>query len=154
MCAPTKNAIRARIDGIVARYYAMPRILSIIIQWFRLQFSSRQLIEAENLVLRQQLATLRLRNPKLVRTGLWDRAIFITLYRLFPSVLDSIPIVQPATILRWHRQGFRAYWRWKLGDRGGRPKIDAELRDLIRRISKENPLWGALRIHGEILLLG
>ncbi len=63
-------------------------------------------------------------------------------------------IVQPATLLRWHRQGFRAYWRWKSGRRGGRPKIDIELGDLIKRISKENPLWGAPRVHGEILLLG
>jgi len=132
----------------------MLRILSIILQWFRLQFKSRRSIEAENLVLRQQLVTLRLRSPKRVRVGFWNRFIFITLYQLFPSVLDSIHIVQPATILRWHRQGFRAYWRWKSGRRGGRPKIDVELRELIKRISKENLLWGAPRIHGELLLLG
>lgn len=132
----------------------MLRILLIIIQWFRLQFRSRRSIEAENLVLRHQLATLRLRRPMRTHVGLWGRIILVTLYQLFPSILDSIHIVQPATILRWHRQGFRTYWRWKSGRKGGRPKIDAELRDLIRRISKENPLWGAPRIHGELLLLG
>ncbi|NNE39770.1 MAG: transposase [Marinicaulis sp.] len=62
--------------------------------------------------------------------------------------------MQPATLLRWHRLGFRAYWRWNSGRKGGRPKIDVELRDLIRRISRKNPLWGAPRIHGELLLLG
>lgn len=76
------------------------------------------------------------------------------LYRLFLSGLAFTHIVQPATILRWHRQDFRTYWRWKSRDRAGRPKIDVELRDLIRRISIENPLWGAPRIYGELLLLG
>lgn len=132
----------------------MRRILLIIFQWFRLQFRLRPSIEAENLILRQQLVTLRLRSPKRVRVGFWNKLIFITLYRLFPSVLESIHIVQPATLLRWHRLGFRAYWRWNSGRKGGRPKIDVELRDLIRRISRENPLWGAPRIHGELLLLG
>jgi len=122
--------------------------------WFRLQFRARQSIEAENLVLRQQLAILRLRNPKRIQVGFWDRVILVAFYRLFPSVLDSIHIVQPATILRWHRKGFRVVWRWKSRRRSGRPKIDAELRDLIRRVSRENPLWGAPRIHGELLLLG
>ncbi len=97
---------------------------------------------------------LRLRRPKHIRVGFWSRVIIITLYRLCPSVLDFIHIVQPVTLLRWHRQGFRAYWRWKSGRRGGRPKVDAELRELIRRVSRENPLWGAPRIHGELLLLG
>ncbi len=105
-------------------------------------------------MLRQELVTLRLRCPKRVHAGFWNWFIFIALYRLFPSVLDSLHIVRPATLLRWHRQGFRAYWLWKSGRKGGRPKIDVELRDLIKRISKENPLWGAPRIHGELLLLG
>jgi transposase InsO family protein len=78
----------------------------------------------------------------------------VWLYRLYPSLLDAIIIVQPETVIRWHRRGFRAYWRWKLRHVGGRPRIDAEVRALIRRMSRENPLWGAPRIHGELLMLG
>jgi transposase InsO family protein len=74
--------------------------------------------------------------------------------RLMPSLLDLTQIVRPETILRWHRTGFRTYWRWKSRGRVGRPTIDRELRDLVRRMSKENPLWGAPRIHGELLKLG
>ncbi len=129
-------------------------ILLIIVQWFLLQVRSRRSIEAENLVLRHQLATLRLRSPKRTHVGFWNRIILVTVYKFSPSALNSIHIVQPATILRWHRQGFRNYWRWRSRRKGGRPKVDAELRDLIRRVSRENPLWGAPRIHGELLLLG
>ena len=68
--------------------------------------------------------------------------------------MDAIIVVKPETLLRWHRRGFRAYWRWKSWQFAGRPRIDRELRALIRRISKENPTWGAPRIHGELLMLG
>jgi hypothetical protein len=74
--------------------------------------------------------------------------------RLWPSLLNATRVVQPETILRWHRAGFTAFWRWKSRKRAGRPKIDRGLRDLIRRMSKENPKWGASRIHGELLMLG
>jgi hypothetical protein len=67
-------------------------------------------------------------------------------YRLFPSVLDAIIIVKPETVFRWHRRGFRAYWRWKSWRRSGRPRIDREVRTLIRRMSSDNPRWGAPRI--------
>jgi len=79
---------------------------------------------------------------------------FVWLYRLCPSALNVIAIIQPGTILRWHRAGFRLYWRWRSRARGGRPKIDQELRALIREISVANPLWGAPRIDGELLKLG
>ena len=78
----------------------------------------------------------------------------IQLYRWFPSVLKAITIVRPETLVRWHRAGFRRYWRWKSRSLGGRPQIDADLRALIRRMSVDNPLWGAPRIHGELLKLG
>jgi hypothetical protein len=81
-------------------------------------------------------------------------ADFGVVNRLYPSLLDAIIIVKPETLLRWHRRGFRAYWRWKSWRRGGRPRIDRELGALIRRMSKENPTWGAPRIHGELLMLG
>jgi transposase InsO family protein len=86
--------------------------------------------------------------------GWADRALFVWLHRGFPHILDAVTIVRPETIVRWHRMGFAAYWRWKSRCRGGRPQIDKEVRDLIRRISFENPLWGATRIHGELLKLG
>src|SRR6266704_4826577 len=74
--------------------------------------------------------------------------------RIWPGLLDISRVVKPETILRWHRSGFKAFWRWKSRNRAGRPKVARELRDLIRRMSKENPLWGAPRIHGELLMLG
>jgi hypothetical protein len=73
---------------------------------------------------------------------------------LFPSVLNAIAVVQPETIIRWHRTGFRLYWRWKSRARGGRPKVPVEIRRLIREMSLANRLWGAPRIHGELLKLG
>ena len=83
-----------------------------------------------------------------------DRLLFVWLYRLVPSLVNAAVIIQPDTIVRWHRAGFRFYWRWKSRSRGGRPKVAAEVRSLIRRMSLENSLWGAPRIHGELLKLG
>src|SRR5271169_6551018 len=83
-----------------------------------------------------------------------DRVFFIQLYRWFPPILKAITIIRPETLVRWHRAGFRRYWRWKSSSRGGRPQIETDLRALIRRMSFENPLWGAPRIHGELLKLG
>jgi hypothetical protein len=83
-----------------------------------------------------------------------DRLIFVWLYRQFLSLLDAIIIVKlPETLLRWHHRGFRAYWRWKSWRCGGRLRIDRGVQALIRRMSKENPTWGAPRIHGELLML-
>ena len=117
-------------------------------------FRSRADLEAENAVLRQQLIVAKRRAPKRVIITDVDRLILVWLCRLWPRLLDSMVIVQPETVLRWHRAGFRTFWRWKSRSAGGRPKIDAELRALIRRISRENVLWGAPRIHGELLKLG
>jgi transposase InsO family protein len=83
-----------------------------------------------------------------------DRWFLIQLYRWFPSILQVVKVVQPETLVRWHRAGFRRYWCWKSRPVGGRPQINAELCALIRRMSIENPLWGAPRIHGELLKLG
>jgi transposase InsO family protein len=104
--------------------------------------------------LRHQLIVLRRRAQSRVRLTNSDRWFLIQLYRWFPSILQVVAIVQPETLVRWHRAGFRCYWRWKSRPRGGRPQISAKLRALIRRISIENPLWGAPRIHGELLKLG
>jgi hypothetical protein len=84
-----------------------------------------------------------------------DRLILLLLYRVAPSVLDAMTIVRPETLLRWHRAGFRAFWRWKSrGRRAGRPQAPAEVRRLIREMSLANCFWGAPRIHGELLKLG
>jgi transposase InsO family protein len=86
--------------------------------------------------------------------GATDRLLFVLLYGLFPSALNAIAIVQPETIIRWHRTGFRLYWRWKSRSRGGRPKVPMEIRRLIREMNLANRLWGAPRLHGELLKLG
>jgi len=107
----------------------------------------------ENLALRQQLAAWKVRQPRppLAAT---DRIFWVVLSRFWKNWRSSLQIVQPETVVRWHRQGFRRYWAWKSRHRLGRPAISAELRDLIRRMSRANPLWGAPRIHGELLKLG
>jgi hypothetical protein len=117
-------------------------------------FKSKLRLEAENAVLRHQLIVLRRRLDGRVRLTNNDRWIFNQLYRWFPSILQVLTIIRPETLVRWHRAGFRCYWRWKSRPQGGRPQIDAELRVLIRRISVENALWGAPRIPGELLKLG
>src|SRR5215469_11922628 len=117
-------------------------------------FKSNLPPEAENAVLRHQLIVLRRRLHGRVRLTNHDRWFFIQLYHLFPAILRVLTIIRPETLVRWHRAGFRCYWRWKTNSRGGRPQIRIELRVLIRQMSTENPLWGAPRIHGELLKLG
>src|SRR5258708_22478756 len=117
-------------------------------------FKSKLRLEAENAVLRHELIVLRRRLHGRVRLTNNDRWFFIQLYRWFPSILKVLTIIRPETLLRWHRAGFRCYWRWKSRPQGGRAQIDTGLRVLIRRMSVENPLWGAPRIHGELLKLG
>jgi len=117
-------------------------------------FKSKRRLEAENAALRQQLIVLQRKVRGRVQFTNSDRLFFIQLYRWFPSVLNAITTFRPATLVRWHRAGFRRYWRWKSRNAGGRPQISADLRALIRRMSVENLLWGAPRIHGELLKLG
>jgi len=117
-------------------------------------FKSKLRLEAENAVLRHQLNVLRRRLHGRVRLTNSDRWFFIQLYRWFPAILQVLTIIRPETLVRWHRAGFRRYWRWKSNTRRGRPQIQTELRVLIRQMSMENPLWGAPRIHGELLRLG
>ena len=117
-------------------------------------FKSRRRLEAEILVLRHQLNVLQQRAPRRAHLRWADRALFTWLYRRCPRILDAITIVRPETVLRWHRMGFAAYWRWKSGSPGGRPRIAKEVRDLIRRMSLENPIWGAAKVHGELLKFG
>jgi hypothetical protein len=115
---------------------------------------SRSRLEAENVLLRHQLNVALRKAPARLRLRGCDRAILVWLVRLWPNLLGAVQVVKPETVLHWHRAGFRAFWRWKSKNRAGRPKIKRDLRDLIQRMSRENPLWGAPRIHGELLMLG
>jgi hypothetical protein len=119
-----------------------------------LTIKSKLRLEAENATLRHQLVVLRRKLKGRARLTSNDRWFFVQLYRWFPSILPVLIIVRPETLVRWLRAGFRRYWRWKSRSLGGRPQIDAELRALIRQISIDNSLWGASRIHGELLKLG
>src|SRR5215471_15931610 len=117
-------------------------------------FRSQAALEAEILVLRHQLNVLQRKCPKRVTLSSIDKLLLVGLYRLAPGTLDALKIIRPATLLRWHRSGFRAYWRWKSRSLGGRPPVPEDIRCLIREMSIANPLWGAPRTHGELLKLG
>ena len=132
----------------------MIRLFCFVLAVLASPFKSKLRLEAENAVLRHQLIILRRRLHGRVRLTNHDRWFFIQLYRWFPAILRVLTIMRPETLVRWHRAGFRRYWRWKSRRRGGRPPVETELRALIRRMSIENPLWGAPRIHGELLKLG
>jgi transposase InsO family protein len=117
-------------------------------------FKSQSRLEAENAALRHQLVVLKRKVSGRIEFTSGDRLFFILLYRWFPSVIKAMEIVRPETVVRWRRAGFRRYWRRKSRGWGGRPPISPELRALIRRMSRENVLWGAPRIQGELLKLG
>jgi putative transposase len=115
---------------------------------------SHRALALENLALRHQLDVLQ-RNARRPRLTNRDRVLWITLSRLWADWRKPLTFVQPQTVIRWHRRGFRLYWRWKSRPRWpGRQKVPKEVRDLIRGMSRSNPLWGAPRIHGELLKLG
>jgi transposase InsO family protein len=118
------------------------------------RFKSRRRLEVENLYLRHQLNIAMRKAPQRHRLRRADRAFMVWISRLWPHLLGLSRVVRPDTILRWHRSGFRAYWRWRSRGRPGRPRISSEVRELIGRMSRENRLWGAPRIHGELLKLG
>ena len=131
------------------------RDLLSLIRWMLLgRFRSKASLEAEILALRHQLNVLRRTSPRRAVLSNFDRMIFVCLYRIAPRILDAITIVEPETVIRWHRAGFRSFWRWKSRRRAGRPSVPPEIRRLIREMSLANPLWGAPRIHGELLKLG
>ena len=132
----------------------MIALLCFFLTLFASPFKSKRRLEAENAALRHHLFVLQRRVRGRVQLTNGDRLFLVQLCRWFPSVLKSITIIRPETLVRWHRAGFRRYWRWKSRSLVGRPKIAADLRALIRRMSVDNPLWGAPRIHGELLKLG
>ena len=132
----------------------MIRLLCFVLAVWASPFKSKIRFAAENAALRHQLIVLRRKLRGRVQLANSDRWFLVQLYRWFPSILKVLTIIRPETLVRWHRAGFRSYWRWKSRSLGGRPQIEADLRALIRRMSLENPLWGAPRIHGELLKLG
>jgi len=131
----------------------MVRWLGILVGTLRSSVRTHRELALENLALRQQLAVLKARQPRPRLTEI-DRIFWVLLSRLWTSWQHSLQLVRPETVVGWHRQGFRCYWAWKSRPRRGRPKISIEVRALIRRMSCANPLWGAPRIHGELLKLG
>src|SRR5256886_3263737 len=132
----------------------MIALLCFLLTLFASLFKSKSRLEAENAVLRHQLIVLQRKMRGRVHLTNGDRLFLVQLYRWFPSILKAITIIRPETVVRWHRAGFRRYWRWKSRSAGGRPPIHAELRALIWRMSVDNRLWGAPHIHGELLKLG
>ncbi len=131
---------------------SMLTLLRFIVSVLVSRFRSRAVLQLENLALRHQLYVLRRQRPGRPRLFTIDRLLWVWLYRLWPRCLDTMILVNPATVIQWHRQGFRLYWRWR--SRSGRPSGDREVRKLIREMSSANPLCGAPRIHGELLKLG
>src|SRR4030081_2514740 len=131
----------------------MITILSTVVSILAFRLRSRASLELELVALRHQVSVLRRQHPVRLRLFSTDRLLWVWLYRIWPQILNAMVLVRPATVVQWHRKGFRVYWRWR--SRGpGRPKMSTEIRDLIRRMSLANPLWGAPRIHGELLKLG
>src|SRR5437879_7542126 len=131
----------------------MVRWLAILVRTLRSTIRTQRELGLENLALRQQVAVWKVRQPRPQLTAT-DRLFWVVLSRLWMNWRSSLQVVRPETVVRCHRQGFRRYWAWKSRHRRGRPAIGTEVRDLIRRMSRANPLWGAPRIHGELLKLG
>jgi putative transposase len=130
----------------------MLMLVRFIVSVLARRFHSRTVRELEVLVLRHQLHVLRRQRPSRPRLIAIDRLLWVWLYRLWPRCLDAMVLVKPATVVQWYCQGFRRLWRWR--SRSGGRQFDSEIRDLIRQMSSANPLWGAPRIHGELLKVG
>jgi putative transposase len=131
----------------------MITLLSAVGSLLSFRVRSRASLELELVALRHQMTILRRQRPGRPRLLATDRLLWVWLYRIWPQVLNTMVLVKPATIVQWHRQGFRVYWR-RQSRHLGRPRMSREIRDLIRQMSQANPLWGAPRIHGELLKLG
>jgi integrase-like protein len=143
---------KSRVLGFTAIVFGMLEHVRFVIAVLGRRFRSRAVVELENLALRHQLHVLRRQRPGRPHLITIDRLLWVWLYRLWPRCLDTMVLVKPATVVQWHRRGFRLYWRWR--SRSGRPSVDRDVRDLIRQMSVANPLRGAPRIHGELLKLG
>ena len=132
----------------------MIRLLEVVFRSAATALWSRRQLILENLALRHQLSVLQASSHRRLQLTNLDRALWTMLRHRWSEWKRVLVIVQPETVVRWHRQGFRSYWRWKSCAHGGRPRFDPQVRALVRRMSLANPLWGAPRIHGELLKLG
>ena len=133
----------------------MITVLSLFLSMLRSCFRTRASMQVEILALRHQLAVLQARPRSRPSLGRFDRLLWVMLSQAWPQWRSALIIVKPETVIEWHRKGFRLYWRWKSrAEKSGRPRISREVRELIRQMSTANPLWGAPRIHGELLKLG
>ena len=124
-----------------------------LLLWFRGFLLGRACLATENLALRQQLSVLH-RQSRRPRHDDRDRRFWLLMKMFWPRWREVLQIVTPETVVRWHRHGFHYYWRWISRSKGGRKRIDQEIRELIQRMARENPTWGAPRIHSELTLLG
>ena len=150
-CRPRKSW---HFRPLPATICGMQMIVVILVAFVREIVLSRARLQLENIALRQQVAVLKRDRPRPQLHPL-DRVFWVFVSRLWPRWKDALVIVKPETVVGWHRQGFRLYWKWKsCHGKPGRPRTSKETRELIQRLSRENPLWGAPRIHGELLKLG
>jgi transposase InsO family protein len=132
----------------------MLEILALLLAVLRAALRDRAGLVAENLVLRHQLVVLTRPTRKRPRLRARDKAFWVLIRRLWRDWRGSLVLVRPETVIGWHRRGWRLFWRWRSRGRGGRPRLDAEVRDLIATMARENPAWGSERIRGELLKLG
>ena len=129
-------------------------VVASLLYSLRFLVRSRAALHLEIVALRHQLViTSRCRRPRLRLTAL-DRALWVWLAHRWRGWRSALHVVQPATVIAWHRRGFRLFWTWKSRHRIGRPAVSLDVRTLIREMSTANPLWGAPRLHGELLKLG
>ena len=129
-------------------------MLTILLRTLLAAFHTRQSLVLDNLALRHQVQVLK-RGGKRPKIRQSDRALWVLLSRFWPGWRTPLLMVKPDTVIRWHRAGFRTYWRLKSQRRhGGRPRLTLEEREIIRQMARENPLWGAPRIHGELAKIG
>ena len=127
----------------------MALMISTLLRTLISTLTSHRALALENLALRQQIAVLQ-RSVKRPRLKNSDRLFWVLLAKIWKDWTDALTVVKPETVIRWHRKGFKLYWTWKSRRRGhGRPAVSSEIRELIRKMSRANPLWGAPRIHGE-----
>jgi putative transposase len=130
-------------------------LLSAFLSTLGSMFRARSALQLENLALRHQIGVLKRSAGKRPKLTAADRLFWVFLRRIWDNWRSALNIVQPATVIAWHRKGFRLFWTWKIRHgQVGRPAVACEVRDLIRKMSRENPLWGAPHIHGELLKLG
>src|ERR1700694_48807 len=126
----------------------MITIVSALLSVLSFRFRRRASLELELVALRHQLAVLRRQRPGRLRIFATDRLLWMWLCRIWPRALNAMVLVKPATVIQWHRKGFRLYWWWRSRSRQiGRPKTNTQIRQLIRQMSMANPFWGAPRIH-------